>query len=343
MASETTMVQSPWIGHDTPEAPTGVAATVEDGTRTVTFEPVTQGVHGGYIDVDGISYTVSRNGVVLTTGLKGAPFTDTEPGLPFAVYRYSVWAVNGESAGDAAESDGIAFGDALPLPFSSDFSYADGFALWTFTDAEGNESGAWECNAAGGCISTGPAASGAWAFTPPLMMQRGECELDVQALCQTHGNPGSLGVFLCRDALSPLSESATEITTMQPDDADTSTTRSFSFTVPETGKYHIGFGATGDIPGWSLFRADVKQTRAGDANVGIDPIREETSLRYVRESEAIVSVRQGTIEVRSADGLLKTVSVTDGAVSVAGLPTGIYVATFTADDGTSSTLKFLKQ
>lgn len=130
---------------------------------------------------------------------------------------------------------------------------------------------------------------------------------------------------------------------MQPDDADTSTTRSFSFTVPETGKYHIGFGATGDIPGWSLFRADVKQTRAGDANVGIDPIREETSLRYVRESEAIVSGRQGTIEVRSADGLLKTVSVTDGAVSVAGLPTGIYVATFTADDGTSSTLKFLKQ
>ncbi len=89
MASETTVVQSPWIGHDTPEAPTGVAATVEDGTRTVTFEPVTQGVHGGYIDVDGISYTVSRNGVVFTTGLKGAPFTDTEPGLPFAVYRYS--------------------------------------------------------------------------------------------------------------------------------------------------------------------------------------------------------------------------------------------------------------
>ncbi len=343
MASETTMVQSPWIGHDTPEAPTGVAATVEDGTRTVTFEPVTQGVHGGYIDVDGISYTVSRNGVVLTTGLKGAPFTDTEPGLPFAVYRYSVWAVNGESAGDAAESDGIAFGDALPLPFSSDFSSADGFAPWTLADAEGNESGAWECNAEGGCISAGPAASGAWAFTPPLMMQRGECELDVQALCLTYGNPGSLGVFLCRDALSPLSESATEITTMQPDDADTSTTRSFSFTVPETGKYHIGFGATGDIPGWSLFRADVKQTRAGDANVGIDPIREETSLRYVRESEAIVSGRQGTIEVRSADGLLKTVSVTDGAVSVAGLPTGIYVATFTADDGTSSTLKFLKQ
>lgn len=96
-------------------------------------------------------------------------------------------------------------------------------------------------------------------------------------------------------------------------------------------------------PGWSLFRADVKQTRAGDANVGIDPIREETSLRYVRESEAIVSGRQGTIEVRSADGLLKTVSATDGAVSVADLPTGIYVATFTADDGTSSTLKFLKQ
>ena len=202
MASETTVVQSPWIGHDTPEAPTGVAATVEDGTRTVTFEPVTQGVHGGYIDVDGISYTVSRNGVVFTTGLKGAPFTDTEPGLPFAVYRYSVRAVNGESAGDAAESDGIAFGDALPLPFSSDFSYADGFALGRSPTRKATSPEPGNAMPLSGCISTGPAASGAWAFTPPLMMQRGECELDVQALCRTHGNPGasasSYAATLCR-------------------------------------------------------------------------------------------------------------------------------------------------
>ena len=115
--SEDATVTSAWVGPDTPAAPANAALALSDGKPVVTFDAVTAGVNGGYIDTEALGYTITRlpDEDVVAEGVKATTFTDNAV-LPLAKYSYSIVAKVGEQVSEAAQTNGLVLGDALELP-----------------------------------------------------------------------------------------------------------------------------------------------------------------------------------------------------------------------------------
>ena len=58
-AGEAAVVESAWIGADTPKSVTDVELTDAEGKPQVTFSAPAEGVNGGYIDVENLRYRSS--------------------------------------------------------------------------------------------------------------------------------------------------------------------------------------------------------------------------------------------------------------------------------------------
>lgn len=114
-AGPSASVESGWVGPDTPAAPSSVTATLTDEGRVITFEANLLGLNGGYVDADALTFTITRNGSDVATGLTTSPFTDSDD-LEFGNYVYGVKAVNGSEESDITEAAPLKFGNPLELP-----------------------------------------------------------------------------------------------------------------------------------------------------------------------------------------------------------------------------------
>lgn len=274
IASEPVTVTTPWIGYDTPKAPSTVEAAINGDARVITFSPVTEGIHGGYINEQALTYIISRGDVVLSTEVKSSPYTDEEADLPLAVYTYSVKAVNGDYTGEATVSNKLTIGDALSLPFNQKFDAATDFDLWTL----GLGSWKWDNTKKG--LQNGKANS--WAFTPPITMKKGECKLTFKATCYNSRNEEDIEIRLVKAAEVPLADDVIDlgdyhITSVNYPDATEKT-----FTVPQTGTYYVAFGQTVNKFYAYLQALDIEQVSEEPDNVGIDSVNvaEEGEARY---------------------------------------------------------------
>lgn len=70
-------VLTPWIGPDTPVAPDGLGVALNSGVLSFSWNPVTEGVEGGYINPEEVSYTIRRNDDVAVSALKQTTWNDT--------------------------------------------------------------------------------------------------------------------------------------------------------------------------------------------------------------------------------------------------------------------------
>lgn len=341
-ASDPVTVSSYWVGYDTPKAPESVTAAIDGEARTVTFDAVTEGIHGGYIDLESLRYIVSRNDDVLTTELATDTYTDDEAGLPLAIYRYYVKAVNGDFTGEAAESNALTLGDALELPYSPDFSSAEPFALWTFANAAGTTND-WKYDEANQCLVASFASDDAWAFTPPIAMQKGECEVSIKTTCYSYRYPEDLQICLCRTTDVPLAESAVKITEIHVESADFPDVQSFTFSVPESGRYYVGFGLADNNWRCRLFQSDIRQVSVDDTNVGIESVYGFDGIAYLRSCQSIRVPGNGRIEIFGISGsTVFDADVEAGLISIERIVPGTYIAAFTAADGRRSTLRFIR-
>lgn len=126
-----------YVGADTPEATT-VTASYADGVMTVTWLPVTSSINGGYIDVDGITYTVTRfpDQVVVAKDLKATTFSETIPAPEGIIsYYYTVVVNAGTLSSQTARSNTITIGAVTP-PFSATFD--DDLCGFSVIDANGD-------------------------------------------------------------------------------------------------------------------------------------------------------------------------------------------------------------
>lgn len=264
VASEPVTVTTPWIGFDTPKAPATVEAAISGDNRVITFAAVTEGVHGGYIDVPNLRYVVSRNDVVLSTEVKGSPYTDDEQGLPLAIYTYSVKAVNGEYPGEATESNKLTIGDALALPFHQDFNSAADFDLWDLSH------GSWIWDNTKKGLRNG--TSDSYAFTPPILMKKGECKLTFKATCYNARNEEDIQIYLVKAVEVPLPADAQTIGDFHVNVVNWPDAVEQKFTVPETGTYYVAFGQKKSAFYAYLQALDIEQVSENNENVGIDAI-----------------------------------------------------------------------
>ncbi len=126
-----------YVGADTPEATT-VTAEYANGVMTVNWLPVTSSINGGYIDVDGITYTVTRfpDKKVVANKISATTFSENLPEpAKLTTYYYEV-VVNADNlSSEAARSNSVTIGSVVP-PFTATFENGlDGFKV---VDANGD-------------------------------------------------------------------------------------------------------------------------------------------------------------------------------------------------------------
>ncbi|MBD5225173.1 MAG: fibronectin type III domain-containing protein [Bacteroidales bacterium] len=144
-----------YVGNDQPLSPSNLKASVgEDGKVVVSWDAPTEGLNGGYIDTDHLTYIIQRgNGysdydaTLLVSGHKGTTFTDPTEFDEEEIVKYFVKAVSNGMAGYSAISNTLVVGRPSELPFIENFDNVVGdyiqadHSSWTITSSE--ESGVW--------------------------------------------------------------------------------------------------------------------------------------------------------------------------------------------------------
>ena len=165
-----------WVGPDVPKAPTDVAVAedADNHTYTVTWNPVTEGVHGGYINGSAVRYTVRRmpSDTVVATDIAETSYTDTYFTNGLENLYYEVVASHAGNVSETGASTPMIAG-YLDLPY--DMSERENNHLldnWTVIDSNGDGS-TWDEK-----VSYGQAyiyynydmdnAADDWAITPPI-------------------------------------------------------------------------------------------------------------------------------------------------------------------------------
>lgn len=167
--------KSAFIGADTPVATKATLA--RDGENLVlTWMPVTESVNGGYIDVDNITYTVTRypDAIVVAENLSATKFIEPIPaGDGLISYYYTVVAHAGNLTSGTATSNSITTGSVTP-PYTSEFKKATGLDGFTILNVN-NDDKVWTLkNSAAYLRYSSYLDSDDWLITPPMRLQKGK-------------------------------------------------------------------------------------------------------------------------------------------------------------------------
>lgn len=186
-----------WVGFDTPTTPEDVRLDFnrERTEATVSWTPVTKGIHGGDIDLATLRYIVSRranNGADeedVAFGIKPEPGADGRISvsdaitLPMSYTRYGVIALTDPAMSEEARSQYAVLGQPRELPFTSTFSYIGEFHQFITIDANGDGWDEWETpswffdstyGAAFCYLNRLGEAQDDWLVTPALQLEEGE-------------------------------------------------------------------------------------------------------------------------------------------------------------------------
>lgn len=167
-----------WVGPDAPAAP--VPATLEiNGTNHAVVKwtaPTLEGVHGGYVDTDAVTYTVVRypDEVVVAEGVNVTSFEEDLDDSQLKVYKYGIVAKYGEAESEEAITNSVVLGTSLLPPFADNFSDPDNIKLYTIIDA--NEDGkTWDSSSGMMRYTYSQTNDGDdWLVTPQISLKAGK-------------------------------------------------------------------------------------------------------------------------------------------------------------------------
>ena len=237
-----------FVGNDAPEAVGNLTFSVEGKTASLSWTAPENTLHGGYLDVEGLNYTIVRNpgNVTVATNYKQTSFSETLP-EQLASYSYSVTAFVDDIEGYTATSEKVISGEAMNIPYTEAFDTEDGFALYS-TYSENPEGNVWKWNSSEQSAeynynSNLPAT--AWMFTPPLSLETGKeyrVTFDIKTSSsyqenlkvtygQTNNAKGQTELLDLYNYTSPDGNYETHTVVIKPSEA---------------GKYYVGFYAYSD-------------------------------------------------------------------------------------------------
>lgn len=335
IAGPSTSVETGWVGHDVPVAPSSVTATMSDEGRVVAFEATPVGINEGYVDPDAITYSVTRNGSDIATGLKSSPFTDSDD-LEFGNYVYGVKAVNGSEESDITEAAPLKFGNPLELPYKVDSFNEDNASLWTLTGDNPNKT--WVLK--DGALTGNFIADNSWAFTPPLNLVHSELKVKVNGSCYNYRNPETVELYISKSTDHNNTDHHQLVHTATFDSSWGQDAEQ-SFIVTQPGTYHVGVRLPSNAWTAKINSASLEATTilTGVEDVAADG---DGKLMYSRTFDFIQAPEGVEVNVYNAAGVLVLrAEAIDGHVDTSALASGLYVAAATAS-GENLTLKFAK-
>ena len=245
--------QKIYIGNDTPLAPTNVKLTI----KTVSWSPVTKGVHNGFIDTQKMTYTVKINGELVADGLTG---TSCATGLPLnaelSSYVAEVYAVCNGFTSAAGSSNSLTFGEAYSVPVTIEPT-AEQAQLFTQIDAN-SDNKAWTYDATNKCFAINYNFSKPmddYLFLPPVKVTDTDMlyEFSLDAWARSTSYPERLEVFVGRE---PSIAAMTKVV-INPTDITWAAANKKAVTgivdLPEAGKWYFAVHGISDKNEFTLY------------------------------------------------------------------------------------------
>lgn len=252
-----TVKRSFHVGYDVPKAPTNIKLVADGLKTTLTWDAPTVGKDGSPIDVDKLTYTVTRYGarndedvkngltpLVVATGLKDCKFEE-EHWADMTRYTYLVQPVVGDVQGQSAYSNALIVGSPLNVPYGGAFKSAYDFMNYYTVIDDNNDGKTW--NFAGSEtyyeFSTTLDADD-WLISPPINFEKGKnyC-LTFKAASTLPAYPEALEVTFGNDRTVQTQYKNViwyDDALIEAEDGE-KPTYSVDITVPETGVYYYGF------------------------------------------------------------------------------------------------------
>lgn len=255
---------SAFIGADTP-VPTIATLAREGDNFVLTWEPVTESVNGGYIDIDNISYTVTRypDAVVVADKLAATTFSEPIPaGDELTSYYYTVVAHAGNLTSGVATSNSITTGSVTP-PYASNFKKSTGLDGFTILNVN-NDDKVWTLkNSAAYLRYSSYLDSDDWLITPPLRLKKGNTyKLDYTIFTESGSYKEKIEV---KWGTAPSVEGMTDVILEPYEFASISDVPLEAYITPETdGIYYIGFHGMSTKYMYGLFIKEIAISEGTD-------------------------------------------------------------------------------
>ncbi len=286
-----------WIGQGYPESPEGVRFEIDEktGKVTLTWNAVTSGIDGGYVDPAKVTYNVIAypGARKAATGLTETSFTETleEPQTPVDLY-YEVVACNDWRESEAAESNHSPFGRGFEMPYDNAFNSSDDLKLFYIIDGNGDGS-TWKWShfsTKTAYIFTGTDADGDqddWLITPGLDMRAGSRYLMSYYTGGNAGNPGQFEDYLeVAFGLGIDTENYKVVESKYVYDISGRVLHEVEIVPEADGYYHIGFHAVSNCKRGLAMNID---------DIHVDVLANENAPAQV--SDLSVKTSQGTAPV----------------------------------------------
>lgn len=242
-----------YVGADTPES-TSVKAEYAGGVMNVTWLPVTGSINGGYIDVDAVTYTVTRypEKVVVADNISATTFTENLP-VPdkLTSYYYEVVATYAGLSSDSSQSNVVSLGVVVP-PFTATFDNSlDGFSV---VDANGDGQTWTSIDGRARIIYSKTLDMDDWLISPAIKLSAGSLyDIAAQLYCGQSSRPERIEVKVGKSAdpkdMTTVLLEPVAITNTNDKPMDWST-----IFVPESdGNYYVGFHGISDKNMFTLY------------------------------------------------------------------------------------------
>ncbi len=124
-----------FVGEDIPSAPASLTLIPDGNNVTISWDAVTTGAQGGYVDVSTMTYTVVRRPGDVTAASATKQTSCTDQVGAMGVYRYEITAANAKGSSTATESAPTVIGNHMNIPFAAGFDSDDEILMWSITDA----------------------------------------------------------------------------------------------------------------------------------------------------------------------------------------------------------------
>jgi len=239
-----------WIGPDVPVTPGNIKVDFDEPANkfTVTWDAVTTGANGGYVNPSAITYTVTRmpGDVEVAKGISATSAVCEYAPEGIEPVSFKVTAAQGELVSEPGLSDATMTG-ALQLPYDmSEISKSDRLENWTVIDV--NKDGkTWAADNYYGVFYSysNDLAADDWAIMPPIKAYKGN-KYKIRAVfsCQMSSDAEKVEV---KAGYAPTAE-AMEVELLPVTVIDKTSEMPFEFDmVPDRdGKMFIGFHAVSD-------------------------------------------------------------------------------------------------
>ncbi len=242
-----------FIGQDIVKKTENVSAVKSEGTNDVIIKwsPVTEGVNGGYIDLNSIRYSIKRipDNVVIADGLVDTSYTDKSI-HSMNVYCYEIVATDGLTKSESVRTNEIVVGEDIGIVPPYDFSFLGSLGLGFFITIDANGDGiTWTHNEQKVYCPTHETKADDWLVSPKIRLEKGKYyHVSMLLMASTNNKQEKFEVLFGKSAEVP-----SMINVICPQ-----TTTKTNYLVDkwispqETGIYYIGIHAMSDANSGAL-------------------------------------------------------------------------------------------